>query len=232
MTKHQKAISSPKTFPIKRKGNTWTTNPRAGPHSQKDCIPLGVLIRDMLGYAESIKEVRKILNKGYCKVDGKICKDYKYPIGIFDSIELKDEHYRIMPSKKGFGLLEIDEKESQKKICRLEDKTLLKGGKTQLNLNDGKNIITEDGEDLETGTSLIISLPDLEIEETVDREEGNKVMIVGGKNRGKIAEFKKVKEVKGSKPNRVIVTREDKEINLPEGLVFPVGKKESIIQIE
>lgn len=230
MTEHQKAISSPKTFPIERKGNKWTTSPRSGPHSANECIPLGILIRDVLGYAESNKEVRKILNEDYCKIDGKICKDYKYPVGIFDSIKLKNENYRVVPAKKGFKLVEISQKKRQKKICRLEDKTSIKGGKIQLNLNDGKNILLEDEPNLETGSSLVISLPELEIEDTIELKKGIKVMIVGGKNRGETAKFEKIKEVKGSKPNRIIVKREGKEINLPEDLIFPIGENKSLIE--
>ncbi|MFB6216469.1 MAG: hypothetical protein ABEJ72_05825 [Candidatus Aenigmatarchaeota archaeon] len=118
--------------------------------------------------------------------------------------------------------MEIDEDESEFKICRVDDKKVLGEDRVQLNLNDGKNIeVTEDFE-IETGSSVVITLPDKEVEEVIGLEEGNDVMITEGKNRGKLAEFKKKKTVKGSASNRVIVKGEDREINLPEDLVFPV----------
>ncbi|MFB6216470.1 MAG: hypothetical protein ABEJ72_05830 [Candidatus Aenigmatarchaeota archaeon] len=81
--RHQKAISAPKTYPIARKEVTWTVTPRSGPHPKEECIPLGVIIRDVMGYADSISEVRTILEKQYCKIDGSVVKDYRYPVGIF-----------------------------------------------------------------------------------------------------------------------------------------------------
>jgi small subunit ribosomal protein S4e len=232
MSKHQKAISAPKTFPIKRKEGGWTIKPSPGPHPADDCVPLAILIRDILGAAESVKEVKKILHQGKCKVDGRVVKDHRFPVGTFDSINLGDESYRIVPSKRGFKLLEIDEDESKKKLSRIEDKTIIKGGQTQINLEDGKNIIVDQDFDMETGSAVLLQLPEYEILDGAEPKQGCKVMITKGKNRGRIAELKEKKEVKGSKPNRVIVTVEDEEIDLPEDLIFPLGEEGNMIEVE
>lgn len=230
MTRHQKSISSPKTFPIKRKGKKWTIKPSSGPHSEDDCIPLAIVVRDVLGYADSIKEVKKIINEGKCEVDLRTVNDHRFPLGTFDSLKLGEEFYRIVPSKKGFKLVEIGEKDVKRKLCRIEDKRKLRGGKTQLNLSDGKNILT-DRENVDTDSSILLDLEEMKIEDVIKLEEGSKVMITRGKNRGKIADFKKLKVVKGSKPNRVIVEWEGEEIDLPEDLIFPVGKDKPAVNI-
>lgn len=229
MSKHQKSISAPKTFPIERKGSPWTIKPIPGPHSEEESVPITIVLRDVLGYADTVKEVKKLLHQGKCLVDGREVKDYRFPLGAFDVLKLGDLHYRVVPSAKGFDLIEIDEKEAGKKLCRVEDKKVIKGGKVQLNLNDGKNI--EDGEDIDTGSSVLLDVDGMEIEDTIEMEEGCRVMIVRGKNRGKIGKLKEMKPVKGSKPNRVVVEWEGNEIDLPEDLIFPVGEENGTINL-
>lgn len=231
MSKHQKSISAPKTFIVKRKERSWSIKPSPGPHSTEDCIPLAIVVRNMLDYTENVGEVKKILNEEKCKVDGRVIKDYRFPLGIFDSLTLGEEFYRLMPYKKGFKLIEISEEEGAKKLCRVEDKKIVKGDEIQLNLNDGKNLLTKN-EEIETGDSLLLSLPDLEVKEVVKGKEGCKAIVREGKNRGKTAEVGKRKTTQGMKSNRIIVKREGEEIDLPEKLIFPVGEDEPLIKIE
>lgn len=231
MSKHQKAISAPKTFPIPRKLKTWVAKPSPGPHGKKECVPIVVIVRDVLGKAETMKEVRQILRNGKCYVNGKMVKDRRFPMGVFDSLQLGDDYYRLVPSKKGFDLVEIDEEEAGKRLSRIEDKKMLKGGRLQLNLDDGRNMIVGEDFDLGTGSVLLIKVPEGEILEEMERKKGCKVIITEGKNRGKIAELKDIKKTLGSKPNVAILEYEGREIDLPEKLVFPVGEEESLIEI-
>lgn len=231
MSKHQKAISAPKTFPIPRKLKTWVAKPSPGPHGKEEGVPLVVIVRDVLGIAETMKEVRKILRNEKCYVNGKVVKDRRFPLGIFDTLQLGENYYRLVPSKKGFGLVEIDEEEAGKKLSRIEDKRMLKGGELQLNLNDGRNIMVKKDFGLGTGSVLLIKVPEGEILEKVERKEGCRVIITEGKNRGKIAELKNIKKTLGSNPNMAILEYEGREIDIPEKLVFPVGEDESLIEV-
>ena len=54
----------------------------------------------------------------------------------------------------------LSAEEAAWKICRIEGKTTIKGGKTQLNLHDGRNIIVEDAQAYSTGDSLKLGLPE------------------------------------------------------------------------
>lgn len=226
--RHQKALSAPKTYPIARKEKDWVITPCSGPHPKEECIPLGIIVRDVLGYADSVGEVNSILQKGICRVDGRTIKSHRFPVGIFDVLSLGDENYRLVPSEGGFNLVEIGEDEATRKVCRIDDKNIVKGGKLQLNLNDGNNIEVDEGFDLPTGSSVVVSLPELEIEETIELSEGCKLVVTEGKNRGKVTTFKEVKVVKASDPNRAVVDKDGQEINLPKDLIFPVN--EEIIQ--
>ncbi len=227
MSKHQKSLSSPKTYPIKRKERPWSIKPSPGPHSHENCIPLGIIVRDMLGYAENVSEVKQILEEGKCSIDGKDTRDHRFPVGIFDSLRLGKEYFRVVPSKKGFKLVEIDKKDAKEKICRIENKRIVKGGETQIILNDGKSIIAKNDKtrDMDTGTSVVLSLPDKKCKKFIETKKGQDVMITKGKNRGETAVFEEKKILKGTKENRIIVKQGDKEIDLPENIVFPINKE-------
>src|SRR3989338_3611168 len=142
MSKHLKRHFAPKTWKIKRKGIKYIAKPSPGPHKIVMSFPLNVLLRDILGYANSNKEVKFILEKREITVDGIRRRDYRFPVGLLDVLSLKDinEHFRIILDKKGkMVLIKIGDEEKGLKLCKITGKTAVKG-KIQLNLYDGKNI--------------------------------------------------------------------------------------------
>ena len=62
-TKKAKAISVAKTISISRKGSFWTIKTKAGPHNKQSSIALGIIVRDFIKIAKTLKE--KIFTK--CK---------------------------------------------------------------------------------------------------------------------------------------------------------------------
>lgn len=228
--KYQKSISAPKTFPTKKKERKYVINPNPGPHPKSECIPLGVIIRDILPYAETLKEARQILNNSEVLVDGKVKKDYKYPVGIFDVIEFPKigRSLRVIPTKDGFKLIEISEKEKDKKLCKIISKTSIKRDQIQFNLSDGKNILGGSGS---PNDSLLINLEEMEMENSFERKRGNTVIITRGKNRGKLGKIIDIEIVKGSGLNRILIEVEDSEIDVPEDMVFIVGEDEPAIKV-
>ena len=59
---HLKRLAMPRTWPLPRKTTIWVTRPRAGAHSLERCMPLNIVIRDVIGLARSTREVRTILH--------------------------------------------------------------------------------------------------------------------------------------------------------------------------
>ena len=57
---HLKREASPAFWPIHRKEFTWAVKPRPGPHSINRCIPLVLIVREILGLAKTRKEAKKI----------------------------------------------------------------------------------------------------------------------------------------------------------------------------
>ncbi len=56
--------------------------PSAGPHKQRECIPLIVFLRNRLKYALTGDEVKRIVKQRLIKVDGKVRTDPTYPAGF------------------------------------------------------------------------------------------------------------------------------------------------------
>ncbi|MHC1584876.1 MAG: 30S ribosomal protein S4e, partial [Candidatus Syntropharchaeia archaeon] len=226
MSRHQKRIASPKSWQIERKKYKWIVRPRPG-HSKERSLPLLVIIRDILKLADNSREAKRILNEGKILVNGRVRKDYKFSVGIFDilSIPLLEKHFRVLTDRKGrLTLTEISEKDAETKLCRVENKTTVKGGKIQLNLHDGRNIISSD--DIKTKDSVIISLNDGKIVDKFSYREGSRVIVLGGKHSGEIGKIKSIKKVRSSRPNTVVIQKENgEEFETIEDYVFVVGEE-------
>lgn len=213
-SKHLKSLVAPEFWPIPVKERFWTVKPSPGPHPIEMSLPLAVLIRDMMKYATTLREARKVIAKGYIEVDGKIRKDYKYPVGLFDVIRLvpANKYYRAVPDNTHFiKLVEIGEDEAKLKPLRIENKTTVKGGHIQLNLSDGSNILVRVNdprnpvEDIyETLGTVLVEIPSRRILQYIPLKEGNYAVISGGSNIGKHGKIVSIS--RGIKRYRSIIT--------------------------
>jgi ribosomal protein S4E len=61
---------APRFWPIHRKEFTWVVKPSPGPHSLQNCLPLAIVLRDILGFAQTRKEAKSIVSQGKVYVDG------------------------------------------------------------------------------------------------------------------------------------------------------------------
>lgn len=218
-----KRLASPKWWPIERKTKRFTVPPR-GPHKKSLSLPLQVLLRDMLNVAETGKEAKTVIKKGEILIDGRKIKDPKFGVGIFDLIEIPSlkKSWRVVP-KNGLSLVEIPENEKKLKICKIIDKKTLKGKKNQLNLNDGRNILTN--EKYSTQDSLLIELPGQKIVDHIKFEKGSIAMVLEGRNAGKISKIKDIGH------DRVWL-EDEKTFEVPKRLVIIVGRDKPMIRLE
>lgn len=230
MSRHQKRLTVPVSWPISRKTHAWVAKTSPGPHSAADSMPLVMVVRDMLKLVDNAREAKRALYEGKVLVDGKVQKDYKLPVGIFDviSVPAKDEQYRILKDEKGMFYLSLLEPGTVRKLARIENKTFINGKKQQLNLSDGSNKLAEG--DFHVGDSLVLSIPEKEIEEKIGFEVGNLAMVVGGKHSGQTGKIKEIITVRSSQPNRVIISG-DEEFETIKDYVYMIGKDQSVIKL-
>ena len=230
--KHLKRYKAPKSWPIHPKEDTWTVKPSAGSHSIIDSIPLTLVIRDVLKLADNSREAKRIINSGNVLVDGRVVKDYKFPVGFMDIIEIPktEESYRVLLDRKGrLQLNSIDD--SSAKLSKIVNKSTIKGGKTQLNLHDGRNVLVD--EDVYAGQDVVcISIPEQEIKENFEFGEGAVVLVTGGKHTGELGKIKEVIVDESSKPNTVIIEKANNDSFLTlKDYAFVIGKDEPAIDL-
>ena len=225
---HLKRLAAPKTWHVKRKGNKFITKQVPGQQSISSGMPLNALFKEVLNYANTTREVKKIINTKDIKIDGKARKDFRFPIGIFDILEFTNtnEYFRIVLNKKGkIGLVKIKKEESSTKPCKIIGKTMV-GGNLQLNLYDGKNIIV-DKNNFKVGDSVILTLPEQKISKHLKLDKKSTIFLIGGKHIGEIGNVDDIIK------NKIIY--KDQNNNLVETskkYAFVIGDDKSLITLE
>jgi small subunit ribosomal protein S4e len=215
-----KRIAAPKTWNIDRKVSTFITRPRPGPHTFDYGMPLSVVMRELLKFARTAKEAKRILSLKDVFVDKRKRTDDKYPVGIMDVIEFPqlEEQYRILLDVKGrLVAVKVNAKEAGVKLSRIEGKTKLGKGRTQLNMSDGRNI-TVDKDEYKVGDTLQISLPDQKIVDHFKLDKGMTVLLVGGKHSGMIAKMEEISE------HKIIIKSGNQKFETLKKNAFVVGK--------
>ena len=226
---HLKGLRAPKFWRV-GKQRRWVVSPRPGPHPKFFCIPLLLLLRDFLRLVELGDEARKIIKQGNVLVDGRVCKDPKFPVGLFDVVSLPQlqKNFRVVAGKKGLELVEIGEEEARKKVCRIKNKTNVKGNKFQLTLHDGKNVLTTSKE-FRVGDSLLLELPSCKIVEHLKLEKGVIGLVVKGRKAGE--EVRVVGLVRKGMKNLVSCELDEQTIEVPKERLIDVGRDKPLITV-
>lgn len=208
---YMKRKAMPKSWPIPRKGTAYVIK------SSERTMPLLVIIRDILGIVKTRKEGKILLNGSEIVVDGKTRKEISYPVGLFSVMGLPKikKYYKVDLVKNKFAVKEIKEDAANSRPFKIIGKKILKGNKQQINLNDGRNLISK--EKMKINDSVLISLKDNKILKYLPIEKGANVYIIGGKNigmRGKITEV----------GEKIIVKSDEKMLSILPKNIFVVEK--------
>lgn len=213
-SRHLKRLAAPTFWPILRKEYKWVVKPSPGPHSLRRCIPLLILIRDVLGLAENAREAKRVIFDGDIVVDGVVRRNYKFPVGIMDSVSIPRSglHIRIVPYVvKYLWYVDIPQEEVNLKLLRIENKTLVRGDRLQLNLHDGRNIVVnrEESPKYKTLDTVVVDLSSQKIVQHIPLELNRLAIVVDGRNTGRIGRIIEINERPGIKRRKAVVTLED-----------------------
>ncbi|NPA76100.1 MAG: 30S ribosomal protein S4e [Euryarchaeota archaeon] len=228
MSNHLKRLAAPRMWKIPRKRYTFAPKPSPGPHSAESSIALLIALRDVLHVGDNRREVKKILASRAVKVDGRVITDLKFPVGFMDVVTVGDKNYRAMYDVRGnLRLVEIPEDHAEWKLVRIENKTVVKGGKIALNLHDGRNILLDENK-YKTGDVLKIKVPTQEIIGHYSLQEGSVAIITGGSHRGQVAHIKEYRVTRNPTEN-IVLFEEGFETVKRNVFVVGVGKPEVTI---
>lgn len=223
---HLKRLNAPKSWPISRKGTKWVTRQNPGTHDLESSIPINIMLKDMLKYAKTTRDVKRILNNKEILIDGIPRMDIKFSVGIFDLIEIPKtkEHFLLLLNKKGkLFPKKIDEKKAELKHIKIIGKTTLKKGKLQINFNNGNNMLT-DRKDYNIGDTLIINLKDKKIVKHIKLQKGAMVYLTKGKHVGETGNLENIPKLENTKNNLVELKINDKIVNTLKDYIFVVDK--------
>jgi len=204
-TRHQKRLAAPRIYPIPRKRphGKYTIRASPGPHPKDRSVPLAIVLRDILGYAKTLREARKIVAQRLVYVDGRVITDYRFPVGLMDVLYIKrlDKYWRVLPYRKRIRFHEITPEEARFKIVKIVVKKYAKNGWIQLGLEDGRNILFKVKTDEErkeilekykTWDALKIAIPSQEILDHYPLQENMYGLIMGGTHAGEHGKIVKI----------------------------------------
>ena len=207
MTRHQKRLAVPNSWPVERKTETFTVKAGAGPHGEAG-VPLVVLLRDVLGHVDSRKEARYALNTDSVLVNGDAVSDERRPIGMFDilAFPVRGEYFRVFPDEGGrLALTPIDEGAAGSRLGKVTNKTVVADGTVQLTLHDGTNVRVDADTPYDTRDSIVVDAESNDVVAHFEYGEGALVTAVAGQHAGRIGEIESIDVTLGSGANSVVV---------------------------
>ena len=226
MSDHLKRITVPRSWNIGRKAHFWATKPEPGPHSLEGSVPLVIVLRDYLHVCDTAREARRILGGGKVLLDQRVVRDPKRGVGLMDVISLPAVKTNCRCQRDHHGRLHFSESKATAakwKLLRVEGKTTLRGGKTQLNLHDGSNLLSD--EDVSTGDVLQLTLPGLDVKKILKFSKGAPALVTGGAHVGTIAPLEEAVETRSPRPNSVRFA----EFETLKQYAFVVGAKKALV---
>jgi small subunit ribosomal protein S4e len=235
MGDHQKRLTAPEPWGISKKEYKFITKTAPGPHNYQ-ALPLAVWLRDQMGYAQNMKEVQRILNDRQVILNGQICKDPRRGIGLFDVLSLPtlQKHFLILRDNQGkIVAREIPAEQAKTRLCKVKGKTITRGGRIQLNLRYGANILAED-HTVKPSDSVVITLgdpadssaPRFTVVDHYSFAVGSYAMVIGGRHRGRIGRIVGIEKRPGSISTQVILEDEQEKtlFDTVERYAFVIGK--------
>ena len=207
---HLKRQKSPKSWPIYRKGTKYIVRPTSG---IQNGVPLLIVLRDLLKIAKNRKEVKRAIHMKNIMVNNIPARDEKNSLFLFDTLSItplkKSYRLEILDTRK-IGLSEIKGSESNYKIVKVVNKKMLKGKKMQLNMSDGRNLLSN--VECDTNDSVLINFKEKKIEKCLPLKEKAEVFVFAGKHAGKKGMVNKIDEIKemaevsfGEKPVNILI---------------------------
>jgi len=195
---HLKRINAPKHWMLTKLTGIFAPRPSGGPHKLRECIPLVLLLRNRMKVALTRREAIIIVTRRLIKVDGKIRRDPRYPLGFQDvlTIEKTGESFRLLFDPKGrFLLHKLSAEEATFKLAKVRQITKFLG-RTMCYTECGRSIRFPHPE-LEAGDTIQLSLPEGRIQKFIKFSVGNLCTTTGGRNRGRIGVITSVEKHPG-----------------------------------
>jgi len=241
-SKRLKRMPAPSLWPIPRRAHKWVTRPVPGPHPIRECLPVLIVLRDILHVARAGEEAEYLVSEGLVLVDGRRVAEKRFPLGLMDVLALPKTkgYYRFLPvPRRGLIPHRIDENEASFKLRKIVGKTSSKHGNVQLNLHDGSACVIrvadprKSVEDIyKVGDSLSFDLRTAEMTDHTRLSPGAYALVTGGRNMGLHGRLISLQEgTATTQPSGTVQVAGGGQVQTIFTNLFPVGSEKPLITL-
>ncbi len=229
MTKnHLKRIATPRTWPILRKLHTYVARPKSG-KIQELSLPLSFVCKELLGICQTTRQVKALLENKQLVVDGKVRKDHRYPVGLYDVLTVVDskKSYRIGLGKNGkLTAFEIPQSEKDITLGKVSSKQLVGKDMYQLSMLNGKvlKVDAKTASTIKVGDTLVLDASQ-KITKHLPLQKGQMVNFIGGRHIGSIG------QIESTQNQKITVLLENQPTETLKKYAFVVGDKNAEVKI-
>merc|ERR1711966_116616 len=200
--KHLKRLNAPRHWNLAKMAGVWAPKPSPGPHKQRECLPVAIILRERLKYALTGKECQQICMERCVKIDGKVRTDFNYPAGFMDvvTLEKSGDLFRLLYDVKGrFVLHRIEKAEGKYKLCRIQ--------KVYVTAKKVPVAVTHDGR----------------MSDIYKFEMGAMIMVTKGHNAGRVGQLVHLEKHDGSFSIVTVKDRKGNSFATRQSNVFVIG---------
>lgn len=152
-------------------------------------------------------------------------------------IEGADQIFRILPKpNRGLTPMPISQKESGFKLCKIIGKRNIEGGKVQINLHDGRNLILsgqgarqKTDVEYDPGGALQLGLPKQSMMAVVPFQAGALGLVIDGRNQGIVGKITNITLGTHARPRIVKIETAGEAFDTPAEYVIPIGTQSSLV---
>lgn len=221
---HLKRLAAPNTWPIARKKSVYITRPSSGAHQLRYCMPVSMVIGEVLGITQNRKEVKQVLESKKVLVNEKVPKTVKHQFGYMDTLHIPSQKsaYRMLLNTRGkLETIQIPEAEAGFTILKLKKKTDLAKDKVQLSFDNGITFIEKDSKKYKIGDSVVYSFKDKKITKHLPLGKGAYCQVLSGNNIGQLGTIESI-------DGRVVkIKAENKSFETAKSNTFVLGQEKS-----
>ncbi|MCL5412578.1 MAG: S4 domain-containing protein [Candidatus Marsarchaeota archaeon] len=177
-SRHIKGLVTPRYMDVGKKQYAYTIKPAPGRHSGDKSIALSLLLRK-LGLVQTAREARIAISSGSAKVNGKIVRDIRFPIGINDIVEVEKAGKSVaigIDNVAHMAVRDVSKSDRLSQLFKVVGKHTAKGGLSLLRLHDGRLI--KASKDARVNDS--VSLSEGEVDRVFKMAGGSKCLVVSG----------------------------------------------------
>jgi len=193
-----KRLNAPKYFNIHRKEHRYVIKQDPGRHTQNKSVALALLLAK-LGIGTKRLEYERVIKGGQVKVNGKVVKEPKYPVGLNDVVSVGDESFQVNINQRGQITAESSKGKGQ--VYKIVGKYKYKDNSIMFRLHDGS--IVKGSKEAKVNDSVTVS--GSKISKVIKLDSGARCEVIDGVHVGNSGKISEIREGNIHKQKSVIV---------------------------